>query len=93
MAKFTESQKNACTIIKTEHMSYDGTFYRWFFEVEDSNGESYSWTDGNLNSTASKVEVKTAIGNHLMNKVDKIEAKPVLTINQITNKGEGETLG
>ena len=94
MAKFTESEKNACEIVSMKRIYSSGTFNGWWFKVKDNNDNIYEWEDGSILENANKSTIQIAVGNFLMTYWDKI---PTIT-SQVSsslenNLGVGETLG
>ena len=94
MAKFTESEKNACEIVSMKKIYSSGTFTSWWFKVKDNNDEIYEWEDNMISENADKSTIKTAVGNFLMTYWDKVQSTtPQVSSSLENNLGVGETLG
>ena len=87
MAIFTTDEANASKIVRMESFKQDGIHVYWVFG-----------TDLTLPESASKAEIKARILEYLTgvgdyNGVTKLPKKPVNTVDTITDKGIGETIG
>ena len=98
MALFSTSEANASKIVRMESFKQDGTHKYWVFGIECADGNYTDWTDSALSSSATKAEIKARILEYLIGAgdysgVEKRAAKPVNTVENITDKGIGETIG
>jgi len=98
MAIFTTDEANASKIVRMESFKQDGVHAYWVFGIECADGNYSDWTDLTLPESATKAEIKTRILEYLTgvgdyNGVTKLPKKPVNTVDTITDKGIGETIG
>ena len=91
MELMTSSEASACTIVKMEKR-VKGSDTEWVVAVHDADGNYYDMKLSGLGDDPSKNDLKTAISNQLQ-KMEKQPAKVVETVENIEDKGLGETLG
>ena len=91
MALFTESQAKSCTITKMKKRSTEDAV-SWVVGVSDTDGNHYEMRLYDLGSDPDTNSIKTAIIAELV-KMEKQPAKVVGTVENIEDKGLGETLG
>tara|TARA_R100001530_G_scaffold120227_1_gene87456 strand:- start:918 stop:1193 length:276 start_codon:yes stop_codon:yes gene_type:complete len=91
MGLMTSSQANACTIVRMEKRT-KGSDIIWVIGVKDSDGNYYDSEFTGLASDASKSDIKTAMIAKLVT-LQKQPAPVSEVIEDISNKGIGETLG
>ena len=96
---FTDDEAKNCKIVSTTSVLHDGTHNYWDFELEDENGNTYVWRDYSVSGTASKSDIKTAILNHLVDNVIKLQDDGFndhdykKTTSAPADRGAGELLG
>ena len=91
MSLMTTSEANACTIVRMEKRT-KGSDVTWVVGVNDADGNYYDSELTGLASNASKSDIKTAIIAKLIT-LQKQPAPVSEIIEDISNKGIGETLG
>tara|TARA_R100000808_G_scaffold12371_1_gene30830 strand:- start:194 stop:472 length:279 start_codon:yes stop_codon:yes gene_type:complete len=92
MAKYTESQAKACTIVKVDKLLKDDVFVRWFIEVVDEDGEKLVFVDESLSSDASASAIKGSILAKLQEE-EKRSPEPVSLYVASDKVSKGETVG
>ena len=91
MALMTSSEASACKISMMEKRVRDDDT-KWVVAVYDADGNYYDMKLSGLGDDPSKSDLKTAISTELQ-KMEKQPAKVVGTVENIEDKGLGETLG
>ena len=91
MGLFTDSQASACKISMMEKIT-TGSNVEWLIGIHDADENYYDMKLSGLGDDPSKNDLKTAISNQLQ-KMEKQPAKVVETVENIEDKGLGETLG
>ena len=91
MSLFTNTQANACTIVRMEKR-VRGSDTSWIVGVNDTDENYYDMELKSLGSDPSKSEIKTAVIAEL-GQIEKRSAKVVETITNVEDKGMDETLG
>ena len=91
MSLMTTSEANACTIVRMENRT-KGSEVIWVVGVHDADGNYYDSELIGLASDASESDIKTAMIAKLI-KLEKQPAPVSETIEDISDKGMGETLG
>ena len=91
MGLMTESQANACVIVRMEKR-VRGDSISWIVGVNDADNNYYDMELSGLADNPNKSTIKTAVIAELM-KRGKQPAKVVETLTDVEDKGLGETLG
>lgn len=98
MAIFTTSEANASKIVRMESFKENGSHKYWIFGITCSDNNYIDWSDSNLPESSTKAEIKAYILEYLTGAgdyegVQKMPAAPVHTVENILDKGLGETVG
>ena len=87
----TSSQANACTVVRMEKR-VKGSDVLWIIGVNDTDGNYYDMELTGLAENSNKSTIKTAV-LAVLAKREKQPAPVSETVEDITDKGLGETLG